>query len=387
MECIYCGRISRARERPDGRCPECGHRFALDPGARPRGGSDAEFKAAIDRVSDGRRLRFTVRQLWLAVNGRTTLPPPPRPASDFAWSNILFLTLPTVVIVLISGMWGLLVMAVLGVVIGTAFSEAVAKDEEIRYRDRLRPRLPFEVFMRDQLTPWLQVHGDVPGLLPPRDADAAAAPGQVPADAFAVNRVVVTDQWETAQVLVANGFHLEHSCAVLSRDGYPDGTAGTVRDALRRNPRLTVFALHDASPAGCMLPVELRGPEWFPDPSVRIVDLGMRPETVRRLQLPPLPDQRLPALPQPLYELLVYPDREWLAGGYVYELAAVPPAELMRAAYEGMAAAGPNDGSGGTPAYDDAGWAGVGAGFRALAGDDGGDGAHTAAVGVRMSDY
>jgi hypothetical protein len=153
--------------------------------------------------------------------------------------------------------------------------------------------------------------------------------------------------------------------------------ADTARQAVRDNPQLTVFALHDASPDGCNLPLELRGPEWFPDPSVRIVDLGLRPETVIRLQLPPLSGGRQPALSAGLDELLPYEERQWLAEGYVYELAAVSSAELMRAAYDGMVAAGPGDGAGGTPAYDGGSWTGGAVWAGALAG---GGGADTAAV-------
>jgi hypothetical protein len=194
------------------------------------------------------------------------------------------------------------------------------------------------------------VNGPIPGLLPRREEAAAAMPREVPADvaAFSFDRAVVTDRWETAQVLVANRFHFEHNCAVLSLDGYPDGIAETLREMLRRNPRLTVFALHDASPGGCLLPLTLREPEWFPEPSVRIMDLGLRPETVGRLRIPTL--ARQPGLVSPrLRELLYVDDLEWMSHGYVGELAALRPADVLRAAYRGIVAAGPSDGSGAGP--------------------------------------
>ena len=186
----------------------------------------------------------------------------------------------------------------------------------------------------------------LPGLLPVRQAALPSAPRQVPADvaAFSFDRAVVTDRWETAQMLVANRFHFEHNCAVLSVDGYPDGIAGTVKEMLRRNPRLTVFALHDANPGGCLLPLTLRKPEWFPDPAVRVVDLGLRPETARRLRIPTLAGARA-KLPARLSEILPAEDVAWLASGHVAELAALRPAQVLRAAYQGIVAAGPNDGS------------------------------------------
>jgi hypothetical protein len=366
MKCIHCGRISRLRERTDGRCPGCRHRFAFDPQTRPAACTDAEFQDAIDRVSGGGQLRFTTRQLWLAVNGKSTPPPPPGGGEGWIVAGALFCGLPGIVMALLPDMGAMLIMAIVGGAAGAAMGWGAAQTERERYADRLRPRLPFEVFLGGQLRWWVEVHGEIPGLLSPRGTDAAAAPPQVPADMAAFSCAVVTDRWETAKMLAANGFHIQHKCAVLSRDGYPRGTADTIRETLRRNPRLTVFALHDASPDGCRLPLDLREPEWFPDPSVRVVDLGLRPDTVRRLGLPWLPGPRQPTLPAGLDELLPYEDRQWLRR-YVFELAAVPSAELMRAAYEGMAAAGPSDGSGGTAPYDGAGWAGVGAWFRSLA--------------------
>jgi len=378
MKCIHCGRVSRLRERTKGRCPGCGHQFAFDPEARPAAGTDAEFQEAIDRVSDGGQLRFTTRQLWHAVNGKPTLPPPPGGGGCIV-GGALFCSLPVVAMALLGDMPGLLLMAIVGGAAGAAMGWGAAQTERERYADRLRPRLPFDVFLASQLRPWVEVHGKIPGLLSPRGTDVDIAPPQVPADVAAFDCAVVTDRWETAKMLAANGLHIQHRCAVLSRDGYPGDGADTIRETLRRTPRLTVFALHDASPDGCQLPLDLREPEWFPDRSVRVVDLGMRPETARRLRLPPIPGKPVQSwtLSAELTELLSGDDRQWLAAGNVYELAAVPPAQMMRAVYEGMVAAGRDDGSGGARTYDGAHWAGVAGVSGSL---DGGGSAYLAAV-------
>jgi hypothetical protein len=239
-------------------------------------------------------------------------------------------------------------VALLGAGVGLA--AALVLNGRAKSREPLPPRPPrvlFYEFGARYLRRWIAVHGEIDGLLPPREAAFLDLPREVPADvaAFSYDRVVVTDRWETAQMLVANRFHFEHNCAVLSRDGFPDGIAETVKEMLRRNPRLTVFALHDASPGGCLLPRALFEPEWFPDPAVRVVDLGLRPETVRRLRIPALagaPTQ----LPPRLAESLPAEDAAWLARGHTGELAALRPAQVLRAAYQGIVAAGPNDGSG-----------------------------------------
>jgi hypothetical protein len=185
---------------------------------------------------------------------------------------------------------------------------------------------------------------------------------------------VVTEDWETAEMLVANRFHFEHSCAVLSRDGYPEGIAETVKEMLRRNPALTVFALHDASIGGCLLPATMRADEWFPEPSVRIVDVGLRPETVRKLRLPVIHVHPAKAPPR-VAELLPPEDVEWLERGNVGELAALRPPQVMRALGRAIAAAAaPSDGG-----YDGGGggiiW------FGDMGGSGGGDTAATDGFG------
>jgi hypothetical protein len=55
---------------------------------------------------------------------------------------------------------------------------------------------------------------------------------------------------------------------------------------VRRNPDLDVYAQHDASVAGSMLPLTLRTKEWFPESSTRIIDLGLRPRQIGAMRLP-----------------------------------------------------------------------------------------------------
>lgn len=340
MKCIHCWSDSRLRERKDRRCPKCHHPFAFEPTTDPHRVTDSQFKNAIDRVSGGEKVLFTGRQLWYEFNRRWMRP-------GF-WRNpygaMGFVGLGASVLAGVAGIEVLIVpLALLGVGAGAVLSRIANRRAPLPPRP---PRIPFDAFERRYLRRWREVNGDVAGLLPVREVALPAMPRQVPADvaAFSFDRVVVTDRWETAQMLVANRFHFEHNCAVLSRDGYPDGIADTVKEMLRRNPRLTVFALHDASPGGCLLPLTLREPEWFPDPAVRVVDLGLRPGTARRLPVPALAG--VPTQPPPrLAELLPAEDVAWLAQGHTAELAALRPAQVLRAAYQGIVAAGPNDGS------------------------------------------
>jgi hypothetical protein len=94
---------------------------------------------------------------------------------------------------------------------------------------------------------------------------------------YSFDRAVICDRARTADLLIANNFHFENNCAVLSVDGYPEPLFDTVRAMLKRNPKLHVFALHDSSPAGCRLAHRLRtNPEWFAGQG-KVTDVGLRP--------------------------------------------------------------------------------------------------------------
>jgi hypothetical protein len=171
--------------------------------------------------------------------------------------------------------------------------------------------------------------------------------------AYGFDRALVTDRAETAAMLVANNFHFENNCAVLSADGYPYDVAPTVLSMLRRNPQLQVFAIHDASVEGCALSELLRGPAWFPDPSIQVTDLGLRPRHAQQLGLV-LMRERQRTVPEAVQHLLTPDDVQWLTTGNVAELAALRPARLMRAIFQGFARASGDttgDGGGGDGGY------------------------------------
>ena len=360
MTCIHCGTDSKLRERTGQRCPRCKHPFAFEPTTDPHKVTDGQFKNAIDRVSGQGKVQFTRRQLWYEFNRRWMKPGfwrSPFGMLPFAGASAGLLTGLGIVheaVLLLAAMGG-----VAGVGAGALLSGLANRRAP---RPPRPPRIPFDVFQKQYLRRWREAHGEVAELLPVREMAAPALPREVRADvaAFSFDRAVVTDTWETAQMLVANRFHFEHNCAVLSRDGYPEGIADTVKEMLRRNPRLTVFALHDASPGGCLLPLTLRNAEWFPDPAIRIVDLGLRPGTARRMRVPALAGA--PTQPPPrLGEILPEEDLAWLAEGHTAELAALRPEQVLRAAYQGIVAAGPGDGSGsGGPTPGDGGGGGGG---------------------------
>ncbi|MEO3706033.1 hypothetical protein [Trichormus azollae] len=79
--------------------------------------------------------------------------------------------------------------------------------------------------------------------------------------AYTFNRLVVCDNSSVAQLLIANNFHFESNCAILSITGCPQRIFSTTMQMLRPNPDLKVYALHDYSPKGISLAHRLRTSE------------------------------------------------------------------------------------------------------------------------------
>jgi len=215
----------------------------------------------------------------------------------------------------------------------------------------------------------------LPGLLP------APAPG-VPTISgparepdlydYALPRLLICQDRAIAQMLLANHVHLEAACPVLSaEDDLP--LDSRLVAGLERAGGATVHVLHDASPAGIALPGRVRealrqvsararvgsgpglapvgdGPgaasapvreelgtesarvsEGLAGLPVRVVSLGLVPRHAQTLRLVagrrPRPVPPLGPLPPGLRPAEV----DWLAAGRFAEVAAVPPAKLLRA--------------------------------------------------------
>ncbi len=362
MKCIHCGTDSTLRERgKEKRCKGCKHPFAFEPGTDTLSVTDGYFHKSVERVSAKGTLPFTERQLWWEFNRRWARArwewrQPWGPASVAAGAGGVGLAV---------AMQSAIPLAA-GAVI--AMAAVVLNRRAIRQRPRWdrRPRVALDRFRAQYLRRWQETHGPVSGLLPEPVAEAAPARPAPPPDvtAFSFDRAIVVQHDALAAMLVASNFHFENNCAVLGLRGYPYGLAETVMMMLRRNPALTVFALHDASHGGCAMPAVLRGERWFPDPAVRLVDLGLRPAHAWRLGLLDAGGERRPA-GDPVRVRHTPEEVRWLEEGHSAELSALRPARLLRAVYQGIARAagassdpggdggiiwlGGDDGSAGTP--------------------------------------
>jgi hypothetical protein len=213
------------------------------------------------------------------------------------------------------------------------------------------PRLPYDKFEATYLQKWVMAHGKIGKLLPPVSsskaaiANAMASGVSLPwaqdrkqeAASYSFDRALVVDHAETAAMLVANHFHFENNCAILSLDGYPYGATPTIMTMLGRNPNLQVFALHDACIEGCGMARQLRSHDWFPNPSIRIIDLGMRPAHILKSNLIALRNapRRFPV--GTTSASVSGEEIAWLEAGGSAELETLRPNKLMRAIYQGFA--------------------------------------------------
>ena len=131
------------------------------------------------------------------------------------------------------------------------------------------------------LRKWQQINGKVDKVLTSQQEQIAPKSINPDITAYSFDRLVVCDSANMAQLLIANNFHFENNCAILSITGYPQSIFNTTMEMLRRNPDLKVYAIHDCSPKGVSLVHHLRTSEnWFLNSNVTIIDLGLLPRQI-----------------------------------------------------------------------------------------------------------
>ena len=199
-----------------------------------------------------------------------------------------------------------------------------------RLRDRLlrRPLISFSLReFEHMLERWSSVHGPPAGLLP-ANAAAELAPDDDLArevEDYAFEQIVICDHDQIADVLVANGFHGENRCVVLTFGGYPPHAFETLMPLLRRNPPARVIAVHDADPEGCDLATRIaEDARWFGGiDGIEVIDAGLRPADAKRFR-----GLFLAGSPADSPASASQDEREWL-GKFRLDLAAVRPRVLM----------------------------------------------------------
>lgn len=190
---------------------------------------------------------------------------------------------------------------------------------------------------QDWINRWIAINGTMSKMLPtPREiSNSVTINSEV--SAYSFDRLVVTDSTAIAQLLIANNFHFENNCAILSITGYPQNIFSTVMEMLRRNPDLKVYAIHDASPRGVSLVHNLRNsPQWFQNSNIEIFDLGLLPRQIlasRNMYVRNSEESARTArqLPQAVRQSLSQIELNWLDSGNFVELESFTPQRIIRA--------------------------------------------------------
>lgn len=317
MKCLRCSHDSKYSERAGGRCPRCKGQFAFEP----RTGdllTDRAFAAAIDAVSAKDSLFFNPAHLYYEVCRRVAR------RNNFGNSFLalsILLTMGGIFLSLVteSHLWpfALPVLAA-----GIFF-----RVRPVRFATVRMPRERFDKL----LAKWTRAHGPPAKMI--TRPEMAPLPPELAADIgeFSFDRAVICDRAGTVDLLLANNFHFENNCAVLAADGYPKPVFSLVKKMLGQNPRLEVYALHDATPAGCRLAFELaNSADWF-QPTVTIVDVGLRPNQAAALRgLWLAAAERVPA-----GAAIRESEATWLSS-YRLELAAVRPEQVLKRMYRAI---------------------------------------------------
>jgi DNA-directed RNA polymerase subunit RPC12/RpoP len=357
MKCIHCGTDSKLKERTAGRCKDCSHRFAFEPTKDPRRITDGAFKATIDAVSGKGAHFFTERQLWYELNRRVLR----KRFWRQPWGAVAGISTVGAIFVGVVSAGALAAPAFVVGISGLAFGALMSRNA--KNRGVKRPVVDHSTYRVVYLEPWTAVHGALEKMVPFGQAPPTE-PQKVPPDVtqYSVDRALVVEDAQTAAMLVANRFHFENNCAILSKDGYPFGSITieggsaaslreTVMEMLRRNPKLQVYVVHSASGAGAMLASQMRDHAWFPEQSVRVIDLGLRPTDALKMGLISLEGSYV-QLSESVRSALKPEEAKWLEEGNSAELATLRPAKLMRAVYQGFARAGQIGADGSTGGAD-----------------------------------
>jgi hypothetical protein len=170
---------------------------------------------------------------------------------------------------------------------------------------------------------WIKVHGEPKGLIVRRETQGAPY-RHSDIQHYSFDRAVICDRPETVDLLLANNFHFENNCAVLAVTGYPQNAFSIVLEMLKNNPRLSVYALHDATAEGCGLAHKLSTDDrWFRG-RARVIEVGMRPAHVRKLK-----GVWLTATETVDNAHVTDHERRWLSR-YSCELAAIRPEQVIK---------------------------------------------------------
>ena len=405
MKCINCQIDNKLKDRTAnrGRCLRCSHQFAFEPtsmtGVKI---TDPMFAKAIADISVNDTLFFTPRQLFYLLDKRSK----PKSYDGFYTisgylmtnivSGLVFAILTANLFSESSIVFILVMFAINSLLIKGTFTASRSGKYPYQQRQKFARNLQYwggillvfgigfnllstsfplflfcsffalisiyfgnqkvdnrpansQNFMIDSnqfqgwMNTWTKINSMTKVLPHPRDTNenVAVSPD---VSAYSFDRLVVCDRPEIAQFLIANNFHFENNCAVLSITGYPQSIFDITMQMLRRNPDLKVYALHDCTPKGIGLVDRLRtSPNWFPGNSAIIIDIGLLPRQImaagdNMFVLSSEQNARdARQLSAQIRQDLSDEELEWLEAGNFVELESFSPQKLIQILNRGIA--------------------------------------------------
>ena len=392
MKCINCGTDNKLKDRTanQGRCIKCNHLFAFEPTSMSNVQiTDPFFAKAIADLSANNTLFFTPKQLLYFLDNR--LKKSSKSISRFSW------LLPFIFINLVTSLTIFLPLVVnLAFIIFFHESSKSAKLNLVSRKQNARnlqiiggiiifigvllslPLNSFRLFVifvimgmlpiylgtrqlgriqlltqdflisdsqiNDWLNRWQQINGSILKVLPSPKHKNTPATVNPDVTAYSFDRLVVCDSASIAQLLIANNFHFENNCAILSITKYPQSIFDTTMQMLRRNPDLKVYAIHDCNPQGISLVYNLRtNANWFLNSEIAIIDIGLTPRQIistKRgmfIQSSPESAQAAKQLPEEIRQNLSAEELAWLESGKFVELESFTPQRIIKVLQKGIA--------------------------------------------------
>lgn len=397
MKCVKCGTDNNLEDRTanGGRCKNCNHPFAFDPQAGSKF-TDVFFKRSLEAVSNENTLFFTRKQFLYSLEKRLKARNNFSLFGCFIFSALFVILLGSIIVNLGAAVfvWILIFMGIsiyvstssyvslkdrkayarqaqaigwLSSISGIIVSLILAVSNEMKffvfligisfglffiYFGQRQINRSYYIPQKFNVTPeevntwlnrWMEINGSVEKLLPSPKEENSNLEVSPEISGYSFDRVIVCGSAEIAQFLIANNFHFEHNCAVLSASGYPQSIFNTVMEMLRRNPDLKVYAFHNASPRGIALVNHLRvSDNWFANSEVAIYDLGLLPCHVLSSNNMFIVNSDSSAtaakeMPAAVRESLSADEIAWLEEGNYVELESFSPQRLLRVVSRGIA--------------------------------------------------
>ncbi|MBE8967085.1 hypothetical protein IQ277_12765 [Nostocales cyanobacterium LEGE 12452] len=404
MKCINCGTDNKLKDRTanQGRCIKCNHLFAFEP--TNMGNikiTDPMFVKAIADISANNTLFFTPKQLFYLLDNRIKA----KSASKFGllfiylffniwapgfiggFASLLFGTNSFLIVSILFNTCFILYLykkslsnktniksrqeyarclQIIGCIIlaiGTYASLMVYNSfilffiavilgmlsiyfgtRQLRRTKFTQEFLFFQSDFQSWLNRWRQINGSILKILPSPKQENTLAMINPDVTAYSFDRLVVCDTASIAQLLIANNFHFENNCAILSITGYPQSIFDTTMQMLRRNPDLKVYAIHDCNPRGIGLVHNLRtNANWFLNSEITIIDIGLMPRQIiatKRgmfIQTSPESAQAAKQLPEEVRQSLSAEELAWLESGKFVELEFFTPQRIIKVLQKGIA--------------------------------------------------